>query len=196
VLCLDFPAHPLGTCPVPGLFGDLNFLGRSPPLQVADFPHLHGMVVHLFVAGVPTRLCFFVIWLPCFVTKPSGNWFLLSTPAVVQVCLNLHQGCPDRGSAGSLIRKLSRISTNLKSAVWSSVKVRWTFKNSSNLTACICQNCKGQQPPPSSVPLFPCSKSDMFNLYFIYEICICIRPGSFFGVKAKLVTHFWTAKDL
>jgi len=44
--------------------------------------------------------------------------------------------------------KLSRILTIMKSAVRSSVKVRRTFKSPSNFTACVCQNCKGQQPPP------------------------------------------------
>ena len=46
------------------------------------------------------------------------------------------------------VRKLSRISTNLKSAVRSLVKVRQISKSSSSFTACVCLNCKGQQPPP------------------------------------------------
>lgn len=46
------------------------------------------------------------------------------------------------------VRKLSRISTNLKSAVWSLVKVRRKCKSMSNFTACNCQNYNGQQPPP------------------------------------------------
>lgn len=37
------------------------------------------------------------------------------------------------------VRKLSRILTTFKSAVWSSVRVRRTFKRLSNFTACICQ---------------------------------------------------------
>jgi len=79
------------------------------------------------------------------------------------------------------VRKLPRILTNLKSAVRSSVKVWRTFKSSSNFTACVCQNCKGQQPPPSSVPLVTCSKSNMIN-----ELCMKYDLYSVSGQEVSL----------
>ena len=108
--------------------------------------------------------------------------------------INIYHGCSVEVWPKVWVHKLSRIVTSLKSAVRSSVKLQRTFKSLSNLTACVCQNCKGQQPPPSSVPLFPCSKSNMSN-YYLWNM-ICIRPGSFLGPRAKPVTHFWTNKGL
>ena len=70
------------------------------------------------------------------------------------------------------VRELSRISTNFKSAVQSSVKVRRTFKSCSNFTACIYQNCKGQQPPPVWSHSFLAVKVTCSMIYIQSIICI------------------------
>ena len=56
--------------------------------------------------------------------------------------------------------KLLRILTNLKSAVRSEFVKLYSMRLS---------KLQGTAAPPSSVPLFPCSKSSMFN-NFIYKI--------------------------
>ena len=58
-----------------------------------------------------------------------------------------YQGWSVKGSASSWICKRLRILTNSKSTILSSVKVRRAFNNLSDLTACVCHNCKGQPPP-------------------------------------------------
>jgi len=78
--------------------------------------------------------------------------------------------------------ELSRILTNLKSAVRSLVK------------ACVCQNCKGQQPHPVQSHSFlavkiTCSMIYIWNMIFI-------RPGKFLVLRLNLSHISWTAKDL
>jgi hypothetical protein len=58
------------------------------------------------------------------------------------------RGCSVQGTAKSLGLQTFTHFKNLKSAFRSSVEVRRTFKNLSSFTACVCQNCKTQQPPP------------------------------------------------
>jgi hypothetical protein len=67
------------------------------------------------------------------------------------------------------VRELAHILTKLLVAVRSLVKVRLTFKSASNFIAACCMRLsklQGTAAPTSSVPIFPCSKSNMFNDLF------------------------------
>ena len=108
---------------------------------------------------------------------------------VIDVCIHAHththtrtkQGCSVQGSAKSLGSRTFAHLTNLKSVVWSLVKVRRTLKSLSNLTAYVCQNCKRQQPPPVQSHSFLAVKVSI--QWFIYEmwnvICILYQARKF-----------------
>jgi len=77
------------------------------------------------------------------------------------------------------IRKFSRILTNFKSAVRSSVKVWRTPKSSSNFAACIRQNCKGQQPLPVQSHSFLAVKVTCSMIYIWNMICNLYQAKKF-----------------
>jgi hypothetical protein len=84
--------------------------------------------------------------------------------------INIYHGCSVEVWPKVWVHKLSRIVTSLKSAVRSSVKLQRTFKSLSNLTACVCQNCKGQQPPPVQLHSFLAVKVTCSMIYMSYNL--------------------------
>jgi hypothetical protein len=94
------------------------------------------------------------------------------------------------------VRRLSRIQTNMKSAVRSSVRDQRIFRSSSNFTACVCQNCKGQQPPPVQSHSFLAVKVTCSMIYMWNLICNLYQARKFPWSSGQTCHTFWTAKDL
>ena len=97
----------------------------------------------------------------------------------VCLCLCTHQGCSVLGLAKSSGLQTCTHKKNSKSAVRSSVKVRRTFKSSLNFTACIYQNCKGQQPPPVQSQSFLAVKVICSMIYISNMICNLYQARKF-----------------